>query len=53
MISNETPYSGALRCMAGFTSARPIRIAVGQIADYTGKIEADNSAAARSRKAPP
>ncbi len=43
MISNETPYSAALRCMAGYTAQRPIRIAVGQIADYTGKSESDNS----------
>jgi curli biogenesis system outer membrane secretion channel CsgG len=43
VISNETPYSAALRCMAGYTSQRPLRIAVGQIADYTGKSESDNS----------
>ena len=43
VISNETPYSAALRCMAGYTAQRPLRIAVGQIADYTGKIESDNS----------
>ena len=43
VISNETPYSAALRCMAGYTGQRPIRIAVGQIADYTGKSESDNS----------
>jgi curli production assembly/transport component CsgG/holdfast attachment protein HfaB len=29
--------------MAGYTGQRPIRIAVGQIADYTGKSESDNS----------
>ena len=43
VISNETPYSTALRCMTGYTSQRPLRVAVGQIADYTGKIESDNS----------
>ena len=43
VISNETPYSQALRCMATYTAARPLRIAVGQIADYTGKNESDNS----------
>jgi curli biogenesis system outer membrane secretion channel CsgG len=43
VISNETPYSTALRCMSGYTAQRPLRIAVGQIADYTGKIESDNS----------
>lgn len=43
VISNETPYSTALRCMAGYTAQRPLRIAVGQIADYTGKNESDNS----------
>ena len=43
VIANETPYSDGLRCMAQFTRARPVRIAVGQIADYTGKISSDNS----------
>jgi curli production assembly/transport component CsgG/holdfast attachment protein HfaB len=43
VISNETPYSAALRCMSGFVRQRPVRIAVGQIADYTGKTEADGS----------
>src|SRR6202000_1369703 len=43
VISNETPYSTALRCMTGYTAQRPLRIAVGQIADYTGKMESDNS----------
>jgi len=43
VISNETPYSGALRCLGRFTARHPYRIAVGQIADYTGKAEADNS----------
>jgi curli production assembly/transport component CsgG/holdfast attachment protein HfaB len=43
VISNETPYSSALRCMSGIVSQHPVRIAVGQIADYTGKMEADGS----------
>jgi curli biogenesis system outer membrane secretion channel CsgG len=43
VIANETPYSAALRCLAGYTARRPLRIAVGQIADYTGKMESDNS----------
>jgi curli biogenesis system outer membrane secretion channel CsgG len=43
VIANETPYSDALRCMASYTHARPLRIAVGQIADYTGKVGSDNS----------
>src|SRR5581483_9546423 len=43
VIANETPYSNALRCLANYTRTRPIRIAVGQIADYTGKYESDNS----------
>jgi curli biogenesis system outer membrane secretion channel CsgG len=42
VISNETPYSTSLRCLSGYTH-RPIRMAVGQIADYTGKYESDNS----------
>lgn len=43
VISNETPYSAALRCLSGIVSQHPVRIAVGQIADYTGKMEADGS----------
>jgi curli production assembly/transport component CsgG/holdfast attachment protein HfaB len=43
VIANETPYSDALRCMAGYTARRPVRVAVGQIADYTGKAESDGS----------
>lgn len=43
VIANETPYSDALRCLAGATARRPLRVAVGQIADYTGKYESDNS----------
>src|ERR1700744_2867654 len=43
VIANETPYSDALRCMASYTRGHPVRIAVGQIADYTGKVSADNS----------
>jgi curli biogenesis system outer membrane secretion channel CsgG len=44
VISNETPYSRGLSCIAGYNLGRPApRIAVGQIADYTGKEEADGS----------
>jgi len=43
VISNETPYSAALRCMSGIVAQHPVRIAVGQIADYTGKSESDGS----------
>ncbi|HWA31649.1 MAG TPA: holdfast anchoring protein HfaB [Rhizomicrobium sp.] len=43
VIANETPYSTALRCLAPYTAAHPVRIAVGQIADYTGKISSDNT----------
>jgi curli production assembly/transport component CsgG/holdfast attachment protein HfaB len=43
VISNETPYSAALRCLGRYTTNRPLRVAVGQIADYTGKNESDNS----------
>ncbi|MBI1328598.1 MAG: transcriptional regulator [Alphaproteobacteria bacterium] len=43
VIANETPYSDALRCLSGYTQGRPVRVAVGQIADYTGKTESDNS----------
>lgn len=43
VITNDTPYSAALRCFRSYTSQKPLRIAVGQIADYTGKMESDNS----------
>ncbi|HEX3675033.1 MAG TPA: holdfast anchoring protein HfaB [Rhizomicrobium sp.] len=43
VIGNETPYSVALRCFSRYTAGRPLRVAVGQIADYTGKYESDNS----------
>lgn len=43
VITNDTPYSAALRCFSQYTARRPLRIAVGQIADYTGKMESDNS----------
>src|SRR3984957_1889410 len=43
VISNETPYSSALRCMSGVVAQHPVRIAVGQIQDYTGKTESDGS----------
>jgi curli production assembly/transport component CsgG/holdfast attachment protein HfaB len=43
VIANETPYSAALRCLDGYTARKPIRIAVGQIADYTGKYSNDNT----------
>jgi curli biogenesis system outer membrane secretion channel CsgG len=43
VIPNETPYSAALRCMSGTVGQHPVRIAVGQIADYTGKSESDGS----------
>ncbi|MFC3077273.1 holdfast anchoring protein HfaB [Phenylobacterium terrae] len=43
---NPTSYSSALVCMAGYARANRLtapRIAVGRIADYTGKAEADGS----------
>jgi curli biogenesis system outer membrane secretion channel CsgG len=43
VIANETPYSDALRCFDRYTAQKPLRVAVGQIADYTGKYESDNS----------
>jgi curli production assembly/transport component CsgG/holdfast attachment protein HfaB len=43
VIGNETPYSDALRCFTRYTAGKPLRVAVGQIADYTGKYESDNS----------
>ncbi len=44
VIANETPYSKSLECLAAYNAGRPApRIAVGQIADYTFKEEADGS----------
>ena len=43
VISNEPPYAAALRCMGAYARQRPVRIAVGQIADYPGKTEAGGS----------
>ena len=44
VISNETPYSRGLTCIANYSAGQIApRIAVGQIADYTGKAEADGS----------
>ncbi len=44
VISNETPYSRGLACLANYNTGRPApRIAVGQILDYTGKAEADGT----------
>ncbi|MDP1627197.1 holdfast anchoring protein HfaB [Parvibaculum sp.] len=45
VINNETPYSSALRCLAGHvpSAANTTRIAVGNIRDYTGKAEADGT----------
>jgi curli biogenesis system outer membrane secretion channel CsgG len=43
---NPTPYSDALVCMAGFARNTRLvapRIAIGRIADYTGKSESDGS----------
>ncbi|HEY4345905.1 MAG TPA: holdfast anchoring protein HfaB [Parvibaculum sp.] len=45
VINNETPYSSALRCVATKVNSneQTMRIAVGNIRDYTGKEEADGS----------
>jgi curli biogenesis system outer membrane secretion channel CsgG len=43
VIGNETPYSAALRRLSPYTANHTVRVAVGQVADYTGKYEADNS----------
>lgn len=43
VVANETPYSASLRCLASYTARRPTRVAVGQIADYTGKFSSDNT----------
>src|SRR3990167_11006132 len=46
VTANPTPYSTALVCMAGYARNAKLvapRIAVGRIADYTGKSESDGS----------
>ncbi len=46
VTANPTPYSPALVCMANYARANQVnapRIAIGRIADYTGKAEADGS----------
>jgi len=46
VTANPTPYSAALVCMAGYARSTHLvapRIAVGRIADYTGKSESDGS----------
>jgi holdfast attachment protein HfaB len=46
VVANPTPYSAALVCEAEFARAHNVnapRIAIGRIADYTGKFEADGS----------
>ncbi|WP_304171970.1 holdfast anchoring protein HfaB [Phenylobacterium aquaticum] len=46
VTANPTPYSAALVCMAGYARSTQLvapRIAVGRIADYTGKSESDGS----------
>jgi curli production assembly/transport component CsgG/holdfast attachment protein HfaB len=45
VINNETPYSSALRCVATHVNSneQTLRVAVGNIRDYTGKEEADGS----------
>ncbi|MGH6986471.1 MAG: holdfast anchoring protein HfaB [Caulobacteraceae bacterium] len=46
VTANRTPYSDALVCEAEYARAHNIdapRIAVGRIADYTGKLESDGS----------
>jgi curli biogenesis system outer membrane secretion channel CsgG len=46
VTANPTPYSAALVCLAGYARASHLaapRIAIGRIADYTGKAEADGS----------
>ena len=46
VTSNPTPYSKALVCLGGWARQNNVgapRIAVGRIADYTGKAESDGS----------
>ena len=46
VVANPTPYSSALVCEAEYARAHNVnapRVAIGRIADYTGKFEADGS----------
>jgi len=46
VVANPTPYSAALVCEAEYARSRNLnapRIAIGRIADYTGKYESDGS----------
>jgi curli production assembly/transport component CsgG/holdfast attachment protein HfaB len=46
VTANPTPYSAALVCLAEYARRNNVnapRLAVGRIADYTGKLEADGS----------
>ena len=46
VVPNPTPYSAALVCEAEYARAHSLnapRLAIGRIADYTGKLEADGS----------
>jgi len=46
VTANPTPYSAALVCLAEYARKNNVnapRVAVGRIADYTGKLEADGS----------
>jgi curli biogenesis system outer membrane secretion channel CsgG len=46
VVSNPTPYTDALVCEAEYARSHNVnapRIAIGRIADYTGKLEADGS----------
>jgi len=46
VVANPTPYSTALVCEAEYARAHNVnapRVAIGRIADYTGKFEADGS----------
>src|SRR6185437_14790730 len=46
VVPNPTPYSAALVCEAEYARAHNLnapRLAIGRIADYTGKLEADGS----------
>lgn len=46
VTANPTPYSAALVCLANYARSAQVsapRIAIGRIADYTGKAESDGS----------
>src|SRR5690348_16219979 len=43
ILANTTPYSDALACLKSYAARRPLRIAVGPIVDYTGRLDSEDA----------